>query len=221
MKKTGIFILLPVLVLSCHREQTTMNFSSGNSLTASPDSQTVLVSQPQNNSPNNGIFSRITARKFSPTPVRQDQIDLLIKAGFAAPTGGNQHACEFIIVTDKATMLNMKKGNPYSGALDTAPLTIVVSVNQNTAIYPELLVMDAGIAVQSILVQASSLGLASVPMSIAPQESRVQGVSTALNLPSGIVPQIMISIGTPAPDAVSSASTSYYDDRRVHYNSFR
>jgi nitroreductase len=114
----------------------------------------------------------------------------------------------------------MKKGNPYSQALDTAPLTIVIAVNTKTAVYSELLTLDAGIAVQSILVQVSKLGLASVPMSIAPQRNRVQGVSEALNIPSDVIPQMMICIGQPSVDTVSSASTNYYNENRVHYNEY-
>jgi nitroreductase len=167
-----------------------------------------------------GIFDRKTSRTFSPARVTQEQIELIIKAAFASPTGGNQRSNEFIVVTDRNVMLNLKKGNPYSQALDTAPLTIVVAVNTKTAIYPELLTLDAGIAVQSILVQASKLGFASVPMSIAPQRNRIQGVSEALNIPSEVIPQMMVCIGQPSTDAVSSASTNYYDKNKVHYNKY-
>jgi nitroreductase len=167
-----------------------------------------------------GIFDRKTVREFSPDKVTPEQIDIILKAAFAAPTGGNQRSCEFIVVTDRNAMVSMKKGNPYSQALDTAPLAIVIAVNTNTAIYPELLVIDAGIAAQSILVQTSKLGLASVPMSIAPQKIRLESVSQALNIPGGVIPHIMICIGRPSPDAVSSASTYFYDERKIHYNKY-
>jgi nitroreductase len=113
-----------------------------------------------------------------------------------------------------------EKGKSVLPALDTAPLVIVIAVNTQTAVFPELLVLDAGIAAQSILVQAAKLGLASVPMSIAPQKTRIDGVSRALNIPAGIVPQIMICIGQPFLDAVSSASTDFYDERKIRYNKY-
>jgi nitroreductase len=165
-----------------------------------------------------GIFDRKTARQFSPLPVAQEQIDLILKAAFAAPTGGNQRSCEFIIVTNRKIMMDMKPGNPYSQALDTAPLTIVIAINYKTAHYPELLVLDTGIAAQSILVEASMLGLVTVPISIAPQNARIQAVSKALNIPDDIVPQIMICIGYSSIDAISSASTDFYDERKIHNN---
>ena len=79
---------------------------------------------------------------------------MIIKTAFAAPTGGNQRSCEFIVVTDRNVILNMKRVNPYSQALDTTPLTIVIAVNTKTATFPELLTMDAGMAAQNILVQS-------------------------------------------------------------------
>lgn len=167
-----------------------------------------------------GIFDRKTVRTFSPNKVTQEQINLLIKAAFAAPTGGNQRSCEFIVVTDRNVMVNMKKGNPYSQALDTAPLTIVIAANTKTAMFPELLTLDAGIAAQSILVQVSKLGLTSVAMSIAPQRTRIEGVSQALRVPAEIIPQIMICVGQPSTDAVSSASTNFYDENKIHYNQY-
>jgi nitroreductase len=167
-----------------------------------------------------GIFDRKTAREFSPHTVAREHIDLLVKAAFAAPTGANQRSCEFIIVTDRDVMATMKKGNPYSQALDTAPLAIVIAVNVKTAAFPELLTMDAGMAAQNILVQASELGLASVPMSIAPQKIRIEGVSQALHIPAEIVPHIMICIGQPLTDAISSASANFYDAHKIHYNHY-
>ncbi|MDR0758570.1 MAG: nitroreductase family protein [Treponema sp.] len=185
-----------------------------------PDKELTPIAAGEKTNYSDGIFDRKTARQFSSNKVTQEHIDLILKAAFAAPTGGNQRSWEFIVVTDKNLMLDMKQGNSYSQALDTAPLVIVIAVSPQTAAYPELLTMDAGIAAQSILVQASKLGLASVPMSIAPQKARIDGVSRALHIPADIVPHIMICIGQPLTDAVSSASTNFYDERKVHYNRY-
>jgi nitroreductase len=201
-----IFWLATVSILSCSQPK------------SAEESSPTIATQELNE--HDGIFDRKTARNFSQNKITQEQIDLIIKAAFAAPTGGNQRSCEFIIVTDRNVMLHMKKGNPYSQALDTAPLAIVVAANTRMAAFPELLTMDAGMAAQNILVQASKLGLASVPMSIAPQKVRIEGVSRALNIPTEIIPQIMICIGHPSADAVSSASTNFHDKNKIHYNQY-
>jgi nitroreductase len=210
MKNIYSILLFIIILLSC---------SQSKDIIKAEESGEKIISI-ENIQEFDGIFDRKTVRIFSPNRITQEQIELMLKAAFAAPTGGNQHSCEFIVVTDRNIMLNLKNGNPYSQALDTAPLTIVVAVNTKTATYPELLTLDAGISVQSILVQVTKLGLASVPMSIAPQRNRIQGVSEALNIPSEVIPQMMICIGQPSVDSVSSASTNFYNENKIHYNKY-
>jgi len=165
-------------------------------------------------------LKRTTVRLFSSTSVSNKQLDSLLKAAFSSPTGGNQRAWEFIIVTEREKILAMKEGNPYSSALDTAPLVIVIVVDNNIARYKELLEFDTGIATQSILIQAAELGLSTIPMSIAPQKERIISVSKALELPENIIPHIMIGIGYPATDGDSSASVIYNNNNKIHYNKY-
>ncbi|QQO07779.1 nitroreductase family protein [Breznakiella homolactica] len=167
-----------------------------------------------------GIFSRTTARSFSPEPVTEEQIDLLLRAAFASPTGGNQRSWEFIVVTDRKAMAVIQEGHPFAQALDTAPLLIIVAGNEQSARYRELLEFDSGIATQAILIQAAELGLSSVAMSIAPQEARIGAAARAADLPDYVVPHIMIAVGHPASDAVSSASVNFYSAQKVHRGKF-
>lgn len=170
------------------------------------------------NGTTSGIYTRTTTKEFASSPVSDEQIEKLIEAAFAAPTGGNQRAWEFYIVTDRNVMTTLQEGHPYSDSLDNAPLCIVIACNEYLAKYTELFELDAGIAAQSIMIQAAELGLSTRPMSITPQEERIEGVSAALNLPDNIIPQIMIAIGYPQSDAVTSSSIVFYDDAKIHYN---
>lgn len=166
----------------------------------------------------NGVFGRLTARQFSDEPVSQEQIDMLLNAAFASPTGGNQRSCELMVVTDREMMKKMQEGHPYSQPLDTAALVIVIAVNEETAKYPEILTLDAGIASMAIMVQAAEMGLASVPMSIMPQAERIQGIARAIGHPANVVGQIMVAIGHSAVDGDTHASTDYYKEDQVHLN---
>ncbi|ULQ60503.1 nitroreductase family protein [Brucepastera parasyntrophica] len=166
------------------------------------------------------IFARTTARAFAQTPVTEARIEDLLRAAFASPTGGNQRAWEFIIITDHSVMKAIQAGHPYAQALSSAPLLIVIAEDTSAARYPELLEFDSGIAVQAILVRAAELGLSSVAMSVAPQEKRIRAVARAASLPDTVIPHMMIALGYPASDAVSSASVSFYDARKVHRNRY-
>ena len=150
--------------------------------------------------------------------VSKKEIQLILQAGFTMPTGGDQQSLEFYVVTEQDTMTDMRGGNPWSQALETAPCVIVIAANDATAYYPELQEMDAGLAAGAMLAQASSMGLTSCVLSISPQYERIGSVRTALDMPKSITPVLMVALGYPDTDAVSSASVTNWDDGRVHWN---
>ena len=167
----------------------------------------------------NGIFSRKTSRVYDASKQISDgDLQLILQAVFASPTADNSRAAEFIVVQDRNKIINLKEGNPYSSRLNTAPTVIVIAVNEKTIVHNDSAALDAGIAAQSIMVQAAELGHASVPMSIAPQETRVKNTRSVLGLPNYVTPYIMVALGFPATDAVTSASTDYWNDSKVHKN---
>ena len=51
----------------------------------------------------------------------EEQITGLLNAAFSMPTGGNQRALEFFVVTDREILFGMKGGNPYSQAVFCKP----------------------------------------------------------------------------------------------------
>ena len=84
-------------------------------------------------------------------PIAEEDIRSILSAAFSMPTGGGQRSLEFYVVTDRETMELMRVGHPYSQALDTAPMVIVVAGNDDKAYYPELQEMDAGLAAGGML----------------------------------------------------------------------
>ena len=166
-----------------------------------------------------GIFSRKTSRVYDASKqISDSDLQLILKAAFASPTADNSRAAEFIVVQYRNKIINLKEGNPYASQLNTAPTVIVIAVNEKTIVHNDLAALDAGIAAQSIMIQAAELGYASVPMSIAPQETRVKNTRSVLGLPNYVTPYIMVVVGFPAADAVTSASTDYWNDSKVHKN---
>jgi nitroreductase len=148
-------------------------------------------------------------------PVSDDAIHSILTSAFSMPTGGNQRALEFFVVTDRDVMKGMKGGNPWSQALDSAPCVIVVAADVDSAHYSELLEMDAGIAAGAMLIHAADLGLTTCVLSIAPQEERIASVRSALG--TELLPILMIAVGYPAVDVTTSASIDNWDDAQVHW----
>ena len=163
------------------------------------------------------VHRRVTTRSYDAKKrPDQTQIDALVRAVFASPSADDSRATEIFTVTDRKTLLLLKGGNPWTGQLDTAPLVIVIAINGHDIHHADLAALDAGIAAQSVMIRAAELGLATVPMSIAPQPQRIQAVRAALSMPDYVTPHIMVAAGYPAADAYSGASTSYYNEKRVH-----
>ena len=160
------------------------------------------------------LHSRFDAGKL----LAEEEIQLILQAAFTMPTGGDQQSLEFYVVTERNTMAEMRGGNPWSQALETASCVIVIAANNEIAHYPELQEMDAGLAAGAMLVQASSLRLTSCVLSISPQEQRISSIRAALSIPETITPILMVAFGYPDADAVSSASVENWEDRRVHWD---
>lgn len=158
-------------------------------------------------------------------PVTEEELALILNAAFSAPTGGNQRAIDFFVVNDPELMANLRAAHRNFGALETAPLVIVIAGNHNREKFPELLELDAGAAAMAICTEAAALGLSSCCMSITPQYDRVSGIANALGMPTDqnsptFDPLIMVAIGHPGTDVVASASVTNYDETQVHINGY-
>ena len=78
--------------------------------------------------------------------------------------------------------------------------------------------MAAGLAAGAILTQAYEMVLTTCVLSIAPQPQRMESVRSALNMPYSFTPILMIAVGYPSADAVTSASVESWDDIQIHFN---
>ena len=149
----------------------------------------------------------------STRPVSSADQQLLLDAANSAPTGGDQRALAFFAVSDRPTLDALSRAHANFTAPASAPLVIVIAGNRPAARYPELLDFDAGAAAMAICVEAADRGLTTCCMSIAPQYDRMYhvaealGISMAANDPA-LDPLMMVAVGYPAPDVVSSASVT-------------
>lgn len=148
--------------------------------------------------------------------VSESALTSILTAAFSMPTGGGQRSLEFYVVQDRDTLSAMRGGNPWSQALVTCPCVIVVAADENRAVYPELQEMDAGLAAGAILAQATAEGLTTCVLSISPQQERIRSVREALGMSDTTTPILMIALGYPAADAVSSASVYGWNGAQVH-----
>ena len=104
------------------------------------------------------IFNRRSIRSYTEQPVSREQLDILMKAGQAAPSAMNQQPWYFVAIQRKemieelASLLNVEE-DPYYNA----PLLIVVFADKK-AYSP---VTDAALAMGNMMLAAQALGLGS------------------------------------------------------------
>lgn len=123
------------------------------------------------------LIERRSCKKYLSTPVKQELIDEVIKAGTYAPTGKNRQPVKIIAITDTHVRDELRKMNaqimgvnenvdPFYGA--PVVLLVVADSTVNTYLYDGSLVMG------NLMLAAHSLGLGSCWIHRAKEEMQTE-----------------------------------------------
>ena len=145
------------------------------------------------------IFERKSVRSFENKVLSKEQLELIVKAGMAAPSARNLQPWAFIIITDRNTLNTLADRLPYAKMLHEASAAIVVcGVPENAGDSPEgYWVQDCSAATQNILLAIESMGLGAVWTGVYPRSERIDVVRDVLSIPQNVFPLNVIPIGYP------------------------
>ena len=146
------------------------------------------------------IMTRTSIRQFTDRPISKDTLDLLVKAGMAAPSAVNAQPWAYIVVTEKEVLDSLNAIKPWFN-LKTATAAIVVCGDLNKAMEGpgrEYWVQDCSAATENILLAAHAYGLGAVWCGVYPNEEIVDGVKSVLQIPENIIPLNVVTLGYPA-----------------------
>ena len=146
------------------------------------------------------IMTRTSIRSFTDRAVSADTIEMLLRAGMAAPTAVNKQPWHFVVVNDRAKLDELGGNGRQSQMWKESPLAIVVCGDMNKALEgpaQAFWVQDCSAATENILLAAHALGLGAVWTGCYPMEERMANVSQVLNLPETIIPLCVIVMGYP------------------------
>ena len=160
------------------------------------------------------IFTRRSIRRFKNMPVSDEQIKLLMKAAFSAPSARNLQPWEFIVVTDSRRLCEMSDLAPGAKPLKEAALGIVVCANLKKNEQLEYCEQDLAAATENILLEANALGLGGVWIGMHPTPGRAQRLKVVFQLPEYIFPLWMIAIGY--PDEEGTVKDKFREEA-IHY----
>ncbi len=165
------------------------------------------------------ILSRKSVRSYTDRAVSREQLDTLVRAAMAAPTGKDMRPWKFIVVDNKATIDSLAPLLPYAKMLKEAQAAIVVcgdlSVTDDEGKPSTNWAFDCSAATENLLLQAEAMGLGAVWTGVYPYEDRLDVVKKAFRLPAHIVPLCVVPIGYPKGDPQPKDK---YNKDNIHYN---
>jgi len=163
----------------------------------------------------NMILSRQSIRKYTREPVKDDQIDTLLKAAMSAPSAGNEQPWHYIVIRDRNILDSIPSFHPHSLMIRDALVAILVCADTRLQKYKDYWVQDCSAATENILLAANILGLGTVWLGVYPMEDRVEGFRKLLGIPEHVVPFSLIPVGY--PDEIKPPSDRF-DITRIHKN---
>lgn len=164
------------------------------------------------------IFARKSVRTYRNDIVADEKLQMLVRAGMAAPTAVDKRPWEFVIVTDRTVLKQLADALPYAKMADKAAAAIVVGGDvrkQWGGMESDYWIMDCSAATQNILLAAESMGLGAVWTAVYPEDSRVRAVRQILGIPHHVVPLNLIPVGVPAG---REKAKDKYDPKQIHWN---
>lgn len=199
MKKTIILSIIVLSLLGC----------------SEPQKRQIVYDGIDRNIIIDNILSRRAIRKFTGQQVNQNQLDTIMKCAIYAPSALNKQPWEIraiqnltIIEEINKRFLKFAQGKDFQGSAANyrepgfsishhAP-TVIVIASEKASPYAKL---DAGLALQNILLSAHALGLGTCPLgTLVPILNRPENVDILelLNIPKDYEVTINIALGYPA-----------------------
>jgi len=146
------------------------------------------------------IHSRKSVRSFTDMKVGEEDLEKLVRAGMAAPTGKNLQPWVFYVITNKQLLEQLGNELPTAKMLGSVHSAIMVCGDINkadTTTYRNYWVMDCSAASENILLAAESMGLGACWTAVFPYDIRINTVRKLIALPGNHIPLNIIPVGYP------------------------
>ena len=164
------------------------------------------------------ILQRKSVRAYTDRAVSHEQLDTLIRAAMAAPTGRDMRPWHFIVLEGRHQLSPLAEQLPYAKMLAEAQAAVVVcgdmSVTDKEGNPSRNWTFDCSAATENLLLQAEAMGLGAVWTGVYPYDERLEAVKQALHLPDHLIPLNVIPIGYPKGDPQPKDK---YDPAKVEY----
>ena len=172
------------------------------------------------------IFSRKSVRSYTDQAVSDQQVEQILRAAMAAPTGMNLQPWRFVVVRDQAVKEALAGG--FNKMIAQAPVVFVVCGETTMMRKPwgqpdaEEVEMENGnwtadcaAATENLLLAAEALGLGAVWTACYPYDDRMNPAREVLGLPENVTPYCIVPCGYPGGD---DQPKDKWKPENIHYD---
>ena len=163
--------------------------------------------------------NRYSVRVYQKKEVETEKLDTILKAGWVAPSAGNQQPNQFVVVNTTENQAKLSKGVSAHGA----PLAIIVCTDEDVAWKRpfdghSMVDIDATIATDHMMMCAEDLGLATCWLTYF--DPKV--ICTEFNIPPNLIPVSILAIGYSADEKPQSPErhTTTRNAQIIKYGAF-
>lgn len=160
------------------------------------------------------IFARKSVRNYTDEPVSPEQVETILKAAMAAPSGMNMQPWRFVVVTDQKVKDKLAIG--FNKMIAKAPVVIIVcgKTTNKLGAPNKNWTADCAASTENLLLAVEALGLGAVWTACYPYEDRMNPTVEALGLPENISPYCIVPIGHPAGN---DKPKDKWNPENIHY----
>ncbi len=160
------------------------------------------------------IFARKSVRSYTDEPVSPEQVETILKAAMAAPSGMNMQPWRFVVVTDQKVKDILAVG--FNKMIAKAPVVIIVcgKTTNKLGAPNKNWTADCAASTENLLLAVEALGLGAVWTACYPYEDRMNPTVEALGLPENISPYCIVPIGHPAGN---DKPKDKWNPENIHY----
>ena len=172
------------------------------------------------------IMSRKSVRSYTDQAVSDQQVETILRAAMAAPSGMNVQPWRFVVVRDQAVKDVLAGG--FNKMIAQAPVVFVVG-GETTILRksrgeadaePVLMengnwTADCAAATENLLLAVEALGLGAVWTACYPYDDRMNPAREVLGLPDNVTPYCIVPCGYPAGD---DQPKDKWKTENIHYD---
>lgn len=171
-----------------------------------------------------GILTRRSIRQFDTSKdISKDDLQEIIKAAQYAPSAHNKQPWEFLVITDKVKMAELRHVQPWTSFAKEASAVILVCGNTDEAFsrhkedeswnYSDI---DCSLATQNLLLAAHAKGIGSCFCGAAPMPKVIAGLQEMFALPDNIRPLSIVILGYPKEGP--KQPTDRFKPEKIHWD---